>query len=789
MLVGKSSGSIYGVRHDLATIVVETLLIWIDLNPGIFPLGTTTYPMTKGLKAELAGVIILTIFGLISQLRLWKLIKERRAKREEKEQEAAENQQKQEEELGIKLEDKVQKERREWEATYGEKDLSDSRDESGSATPQSPSLYEKGFGSSTTGSKVDLAQSANKQTVVTVAPVQDDEIQRIDATGAPIDKDDTVTPPSDISRSNSARPSSEATAASRMSRSVSMTSSLKPSSPPPPVVVPLPFRIPKEEDAQSQASGNVSVSAIPDEEETPLPAQESQNHRLSNKPTMQRLSTARSSIQGFQSEDLGRMSHPDMDGASSVAATLDEEDDISVRKLSSPHSPISVRFESEALGSEQMSNKSQDVLLKSADTEESRDDSAVALVDNATMPCNTPTIDVHSAEDEKVDEHVQATVPSPTGRGPSQSLTISTEPTSDDARSKRESAQSPRLRHDTLVRGGSDSSSGSQADKAGSVVENLSKALPARLSKVAQSYRTNEWAKHLESAERPEVDEISEPSSPGAQLDHERPAPVSEGIAQPFAVAKRASKRASSDSSNVHRDNAFMQINSNSTNHAQGDLSRLSREASQMRDRGIRVSVSQQPSAVDLSGRRISSLPLQIPGQTLMGKRESMMRNRVSSQNFNQQMTTTNDLAETVDEDMTLAQRRRALQHQKPPLASQKWKKSSWAVSPQMEGFDSHQPKRTVGSGSDEKREELLAGWRGSTQQNGALRQGATAREEQQRAVMMNAKRRKEMEQQHQATIAQQRESMRHTMMRSNEMLDAHRDAMRRMQASANRKA
>ena len=785
MLVGKSSGFICGVRHDSIAIDLETSLISTDLNPSIFPLGTTTYPMTKGLKAELAGVVILTIFGIISQLRLWKLIKERRAKREEREQEVAENQQRQEEELGIRIEDKVQRERREWEATYGDKSLSDSKEESGSTTPQSPSLYEKEFGSSTTGSKVDDAPSTDKKTTVIVASVQEDEIQQIDAMGAPISKEDAVPPPSDISRSNSARPSSEVAAASHVSRSVSIASSLKPSSPPPPIVVPLPFRIPKEDDAQSQLSDNASVSAIPDiEDDTPLPTQEAPNHRLSNRPTMKRLSTARSSVQGFQSEDVGMMSYADSDRASSVAATLDEEDDKSVRELSPPQSPISAKVDSEAQGSDQLPEKSKGVSLNSDDIEETRDDSAVALVENATTARTAPIIEVQPAEDDHKVDHAGTTVSSPTERGPSTSLTISTDPTSDDARSKCDPAQSPRLRHDTLVRGGSDPSSGSQDEKVGSIAEDLSKALPARLSKVAQSYRTNEWAKHLESAERPEVDEISEPSSPGAQLDHERPAPVSEGIAQPFAVGKRASKRVSSESSNVHRDNAFMQINSNSTRHSQGDLSRLSRGGSQ-----IRVSMSQQPSAVDLGSRRISSSPLQVPSQTLMGKRESLMRNRVSSQNFNQQMASTNDLSGTVDEDMTLAQRRRALQHQKPPSASQKWKKSSLALSPQMDGFDSHQPKRTVGSGSDERREELLAGWRGSTQQNGALRQGAVAMEEQQRVAMMNAKRQKEMEQQQHAAIAQQRESMRHTMMRSNEMLDAHRDAMRRMQASANRRA
>ena len=739
--------------------------------------------MTKGLKAELAGVVLLTIFGVISQLRLWKLIKERRAKREEQEQEIAETQQKQEAELGLKIEDKFQKERRQWEATYGEKSLPGSTDDSGQITPQSPSLYEKEDAASNYEPKADIARIANKQAIVTVAPVEEDEIQQIDAMGATINQDATTTPPAGMSRTSSARQSSEAVARGRLSRSVSATSSLKPSSPPPPIVIPLPFRVPQEDDVKSQISDNASVSAMVDaEEEASVADPQSLVRRLSGKPTMKRTSTVRSSVPVFQTEDMV-ITHSD-DRASSVAATLDEEDTISIRELSAPNSPTSARFG-----------------LEDLTTEDLRDDSGVALVENAITTPSTPTIDVHPTGEVQGQRHATLKPSSPTQKSPGESLTVSTDPKSDGPGSKRNSAQSSRLRHDTLVKGGSDTSqqssptssetppSSPQHDKVESPMDDLPMALPARLSKVAQSYRTNEWAKHLESAEKPAVEEILEPNSPGAQLDHELPAPVSEDITHPFAAAKRASKRASSDSSNAHRDIALMQINSNSRRLSHGTPVRSSREASQLRGKDLQMSGLQQPSALDVGGRRISSGPVQLPSNTLMGKRESLIRNRVSSQNFNQQVGITNDWTGAEEEDMTLAQRRRVLKHHKPPSASQKWKNSSWAVAPQMEGFDSHQPKRTTGSGSDEKREELLAGWRGSAHQNGAVTKGTAMREEQQRAAMMNAKRQKEMEQQQQAVMAQQRESLRHTMMRSSEMLDAHRDAMRRMQASANKKA
>lgn len=741
------------------------LFLW-NLNPDVFPLNTTTYPLTKGTKAELAGVVILTVIGVVSQLRLWRLVKERRDKREEQEQERAQSQQLHEAELGREIEDKFQKERREWEATYGEK--TGSSDESGSATSQPPSLNERRYPATAYDSKVDLTESEKRHAAVAVGSVQDnDEIQQVDATGAPIAQDGLVRGSADVSRPTSVRPSLEAVASSRMSRTVSVTGSLKPSSspPPPPVIVPLPFKIPQEEDARSQASDNASVSALPDtEEEVPLGDEQPTSRRVSERPTMKRMSTVGSSVDGFQAEDVVMLSQIEDDRRSSVAATLDEEDRISLPELTPPSSPVDAKFKTE----DPTNSKSS---LNTNDQVGGQDDSAETP---GTTP-GTPTIDVQPAESVDARSNTLESASSLSQSGPRQSLTISTDPKHGVARSETNSIGSPRLRNDTLVKGGSEKSASAKSD-----VEGFPNVLPPGLSKVAQSYRTNEWAKHLEAADKPEVDEISEPSSPGAQLDHEQPAPVSEGIAQPFAVAKRASRRVSSDS-NVHRKNAFMQINSNSARQSRGELPAMA---------GVRTSASQQLSSLDL-GRRVSSVPIQAPSktQTLMGHRESLMRNRVSTQNFNRQSSSGSDLTASANEDMTLAQRKRVLKHQKPPSTAQKWKKSSWAVSPQAEVFDSHQPKRTVGSGSEQKREELLAGWRGSIQQTGVPMQSTAAREEQQRAAMMNAKRQKEMEQQQQAAVAHQRESMRNVMMRSGEMLEAHRDAMRRMQASANKQA
>lgn len=58
---------------------------------------------------------------------------------------------------------------------------------------------------------------------------------------------------------------------------------------------------------------------------------------------------------------------------------------------------------------------------------------------------------------------------------------------------------------------------------------------------------------------------------------------------------------------------------------------------------------------------------------------------------------------------------------------------------------------------------------------------------EQQRTALINERRQKELEKQKREAAQQQRASQLDSMMRSGHMLDAHREAMRKMQANANK--
>ncbi|PYH93185.1 hypothetical protein BO71DRAFT_355842 [Aspergillus ellipticus CBS 707.79] len=94
------------------------LYIWA-LNGNIFPLGTKNYPITRNIRVELAATVIIAIMGVVSQLRLWKLVRERRRQEKEKRDEEQRKKEEAEAEVGRRLEEHNMQERKDWEAKYG----------------------------------------------------------------------------------------------------------------------------------------------------------------------------------------------------------------------------------------------------------------------------------------------------------------------------------------------------------------------------------------------------------------------------------------------------------------------------------------------------------------------------------------------------------------------------------------------------------------------------------------------------------------------------------------------
>ena len=91
------------------------------LNKDIFPLGTTTYPHTRGIRVELAGVVFICLLGVVSQMRLWKIVRDSRRRKAVEHEERNRDIDAAEAEAGRRVEDENMQERHAWEAQYGDR--------------------------------------------------------------------------------------------------------------------------------------------------------------------------------------------------------------------------------------------------------------------------------------------------------------------------------------------------------------------------------------------------------------------------------------------------------------------------------------------------------------------------------------------------------------------------------------------------------------------------------------------------------------------------------------------
>jgi hypothetical protein len=762
------------------------LLTFLDLNDDIFPLNTNTYPVTKNIKAELAGVVIITVLGVVSQLRVWKLVQERREKSAVQQLERQQDNDREEEEQGRKVEDTFQKERAQWEAAYGGKAMPDSSIRSSVTSPKgSTSIREKEVYDNDDLEMVNMAKSGVMRsasdntapgTTVTVGVLKDDAICQIDAQGNPIV--DSVS----AAGSEMALPTSPENAARPI---LAKRNSLCPSAPPPPPsVVPLPFKVPTEDDSFSDDNASNSAEPEADREDSGRPHM---SKRISDVSAMrQRISRDVAASQ----EALIGGEHVDDDRASSIAATMDDDNEVlSMGQLSRSQSPIGTEFDK---------LQAQGIARTDSDTVPIKNVSSTASAN-----ARTPTYEIRNEASGDIAQQQEPTTNDATLSRPAmrQSLTASTDPKAHQSRQKR----SKMVRADTVVSSSKASSAdmhskstpseglsqGSQAENAESNIGSLRDGvLPGRLSKVALSYRTNEWAKHLETAEKPDYEDMSMPGSPGIMLadgSEEKAAPISDEL----LGTKRASRRTSAGS----------RMQRSSSNGLRRNTSTFSQDSLVNQRSYTQSPPMASPTGLPRtsSGTRLDTLS-PLPKNTLLNKRESLIKNRASSLSLTPHTSSTNLLTQQPEEeeDMTLAQRRSLLQQQQlspglqqtiprkqPPSSSQKWQKKGWAVKGAPPGFDSHQPKRASAQ-SDQKREQLYASWR-DNMRDVTPPQTAAYVAEQQRMSLLNERRQKEAETQQREMIQQQRASQMDSMMRSGAMMDAHREAMRKMQANANK--
>ncbi|KAM0281343.1 hypothetical protein ACHAQH_003611 [Verticillium albo-atrum] len=882
--------------------------IW-DLNENIFPLGATTYPMTRGIRVEIAAIILICLAGIISQMKLWRIIKERRAERAAKRAEGQRNLEAEEANVGRQIEAENARERREWERAYGNGETQSTVGSSDSVTDCEKNI--KGTG----GSKSSRAQST-----VQVQAIEMDDMQS--STGSadlPVKKaaegimvspevndgmvtvrvarDDDTLPAAmgeageDLDEKRP--PVEERELQSNQPGAKGVGYSSADATAPAPQVVPLPFKVPTEEEkGQKQDDDRSSVATFADEAET-LPSankRHSMAKRLSQSSIqlLRRVShrTSRSIHHDTSNsqEDLVPQNFPRDDDDGSVAATMDiaslDGDDRSVAGESRRSIEINAEF-ADKDEAKQASELKQVPALHNLAEVASPADKHISTAETVA----TDILNATQAEESGTVEVAESTAPA--------------------KRTSMSTAIDAALEEATLAARSAEISQ-KVSEKGKSVVSVEStpasltqERLPNALSRVAMSYRTNEWAKHLSHADMPEPETLQlNDYAPEEAIEHQKkeiakplnveelqqtattgtPAPNPPPQSDPRALTAltRADSRQSSKSAAVPSGARETAASSAAASAApslykhSNQSGALNRQPSMTGMRRMSTNLHIQPiteeshDIVQVSRRDSSgancftpSSPVAsfvadrspVPGvvsysspQTLLGQREMFLRNKSnpslpgtatmpdlytatrtpseSGSLYNYPTYGSQPLPQAQDDDDIPMAQRKELMRQSGLLRSSGSYGSlmpgatmyapSPAVSVESLAFDSHQPQRYSTLPSEAARQSQLANFRQSVQSD--LRSGAplggqgSGREtpfhnaqatgaggndlkrslDVQRSLLLSQKEAEAQRREMERWEKERGDRAFAARMQSGDLMEAHRDIMRRMQGKAN---
>ncbi|KAI5849380.1 hypothetical protein DFP73DRAFT_473408, partial [Morchella snyderi] len=481
------------------------IYIW-DLNDNIFPLETNTYPHTRGIRVEIAVIILITAFGIMSQVKLWKILKERReAKDAEKRQQVADLEAL-DEDVGRRVEEDNREERAQWEMVYGGKS---SEEVTVNERPNTGKMSrtDSGIGDDDLRKKSGEAKNGETEEFVeteemrrereehmamkngnqpTEVPGQqtgqeyEDRIMPIPV-GADESTNEVTRHPEEINMRRS----------SQSQRVSPQTVSLSPETPtnrrvltPTPEVIPLPIPIPIGGDEKDE--DDISSLATWAGESNRSDVQEGQINIDMTTPRFLRR-------------------EEEEDRASSLAATLDEEDDAmasqsdlpSLNEAENVASPLSADDTSPTVTSANFTatlNSLEITPTTTPDTTLKRGG-----------PQYLPLLGLGAFEGGK------DSIVSSWGRGiftGDHSKANSTHPTTPTVTSPPSVADTS-LKVQRFPANLAPASSPKEDEPESSTVGVPQS--PAKCSKVVRNYRTNEWAKHLGDAEKPDLDELAEP--------------------------------------------------------------------------------------------------------------------------------------------------------------------------------------------------------------------------------------------------------------------------------------
>lgn len=518
--------------------------IW-NLNGNLFPLGANTYPITRGIRVEIAVIVIICIVGIVCQMRLWRIVRDRRNTKALKLAEDQRCLQQEEENVGRHIGQQTARERVAWEKVYGGRFIPDSNgmstashysygtDSASNSKRQqrvhSESVYtesktdgiemtelsDSSVGQAGTDGLISVERAKEGKIMVRVAA---DEVVETPNDREGETTEEQIDAMSEVVDSGRSGSSGDRRISPQRQRNVT----------PAPEVVPLPFKTPTEDDLKSIGDRS-SVATFADDEPyaSAAPIRNSLVKRVSqssatllrslSQQRKKNSSPERQLETGESTEDLVEPAESVHDDSrSSLAATVDYE---SLSDYQNEHDSIidddarkSIEITAE-LGDAEATQSPDEVELETAaadDVEKSEG------IEPQAMSKETPggeALEMELEPNEKRDEDELD----------KEDLGAKAE----NAAGEEETSATHEQEH-TATAGSTtegklpESTEKTKSDSsATSVPVNLTKdRLPTSMSRAALSYRTNEWAKHLGHADTPEPDAIHiEPYGPEVDME------------------------------------------------------------------------------------------------------------------------------------------------------------------------------------------------------------------------------------------------------------------------------
>jgi hypothetical protein len=768
--------------------------LW-DLNDNLFPLGTTTFPQTRGIRVEIIVIILATIIGIISQIKLWKIVRDRRKKQEEARKDDERRRDVVEQVIGRELERRNDKDRANWEKQYGNTLQSkrstilwsDAHPDKSYTHVQT--LEKRSSSSSDSLEMVKVSgkrHSQLKRQSSAITETIPEEAEDQDAR-ASCERQKALTKLQDNqdAAANQAEPKAEDVPESRFAN-------------PPPKVIPLPLKIPLASQDRRDSNGSSMKSPKSGhflQEPKSMSKRRSLQSLLSLSP---RLSGE--GISTSESQEALVLPSPNSDRPSSIAATLDEEHDLAeLRKSKSYSEPPTPKIVISPAGSF-------DDLKEAAEASNSQQVRFSIVEAPPSPPALSASFDFEDPEE----------------------LARPVEKVPDAKPSENKLDANKRLSH------GNKSSSASESEKkrnsnsdtpsnlsTGQTSEILTKGaldqVPSQTSNVVLTYRTNEWAKHISTADAPIYDEpepIEEadnelptqlasstlderPVSPPKPLDESRTLSVTSKPPTPHVVASpigvvanvQPPQRSDSQQSNtltqppvVHQSKSMRSSKGKRSSTGPGGA-----KASTLVTIPIDENAPSQFVPAQLG--QIAVAPQRMHSSTSLASQPGAGRG-----NLTRSSTTT-----SVD-DSILRMSYASRAFSPPPAMRSEPRLASYDTQPKRSpsalghavGFrsetrlsntESRQPHKRELNQEAQKREQLLANWRISQQQglqtNVAPKMGIDTR----RAQMLLDKEHKRLMEDQARAVKAQKEMQIDQVMRRPDMQDAHREVMRRMQA------